>query len=67
MNITLELWCDQSCITDEINSSMWILKLDGKEFPTNNTSVMDLVMAHEIIVKLMEIEEIANNDNGNKL
>ena len=46
---------------------MWILKLDGKEFPTNNTSVMDLVMAHEIIVKLMEIEEIANNDNGNKL
>jgi hypothetical protein len=67
MKITLELWCDQSCITDEINSSMWILKLNGEEFPTKNTSVMDLMMAHEIIVKLMQIEEIANNDNGNKL
>lgn len=62
MNITLELWCDQSCITDEINSSMWILKLDEKEFPTKDTSVMDLMMAHKIIVKLMEIEEMANND-----
>lgn len=62
MNITLELWCDQSCITDEINSSMWILKLDGKEFPTKTTSVMDLIKAHEIIVKLMEIEEIAHNE-----
>ena len=62
MNITLELWCDQSCITDEINSLMWILKLDGKEFPTNITSVMDLVTAHKIIVKLMEIEEIAHNE-----
>ena len=62
MNITLELWCDQSCITDEINSSMWILKLEGKEFPTKTTSVMDLIKAHEIIVKLMEIEEIAHNE-----
>ena len=62
MNITLELWCDQSCITDEINSSMWILKLEGKEFPNKTTSVMDLIKAHEIIVKLMEIEEIAHNE-----
>jgi hypothetical protein len=62
MNITLELWCDQSCITDEINSSMWILKLNGGEFPTKDTSVMDLMMAHKIIVKLMEIEEITYID-----
>jgi hypothetical protein len=61
MKITLELWCDQSYITDEIDSSMWIMKLNDKEFPAGR-SIMDLPMAHKVVNKLMEIEEITNID-----
>jgi len=34
VKITLELWDDQSSLNEDIDTSMWIFKLDGKEFAT---------------------------------
>lgn len=62
MNITLELWDDQSDIGDDIKTSMWVMKLNGKEFPNEKNSLMTLDVAHQIVNKLLEIEEIAYND-----
>ena len=62
MNITLELWDDQCTITDDANSSLWVMKLNGKEFPEGKNSLMTLDVAHKIVNKLLEIEEIAYND-----
>jgi hypothetical protein len=62
MNITLELWDDQSEIGDDIKTSMWVMKLNGKEFPEGKNSLMTLDIAHRIVNKLLEIEEIAYND-----
>jgi hypothetical protein len=62
MNITLELWDDQCTITDKTESSLWVMKLNGLEFPEGKNSLMTLDIAHKIVNKLMEIEEIAYND-----
>jgi hypothetical protein len=62
MNITLELHDDQCDITDEIDSSLWVMKLNGFEFPEGKNSLMTLPVAHRIVNKLLEIEEIAYND-----
>jgi len=62
MNITLELWDDQTESTDEPNSSLWIMKLNGVDFPEGKNSLMTLDVAHKIVTKLMEIEEIAYNE-----
>lgn len=62
MNITLELWDDQSEIGSDIKTSMWVMKLNGKEFPERKNSLMTLDIAHQIVNKLLEIEEIAYND-----
>ena len=62
MNITLELFDDQSTITDDTNSSFWVMKLNGLEFPEGKNSLMTLDIAHRIVNKLLEIEEIAYND-----
>jgi len=62
MNITLELWDDQTESTDEPNSSLWIMKLNGVDFPEGKNSLMTLDVAHKIVTKLMEIEEIAYQD-----
>jgi hypothetical protein len=62
MKITLELWDDQSDINDSIETSMWIMKLNGKEFPEGKNSLMTLLVAHKIVVKLLEIEELAADD-----
>jgi hypothetical protein len=63
MKITLELWDDQSLIDDNINSSLWVMKLDKLEFPEGKNSLMTLPVAHRIVNKLLEIEEIAYNDD----
>lgn len=60
MKITLELWDDQSEMNDDIDTSMWILKIDGKDFPDKNSSLMTLSIAHKIVNKLCEIEEIVH-------
>jgi hypothetical protein len=62
MKITLELWDDQNRISDDIESSMWVMKLNGLEFPEGKNSLMTLDIAHKIVNKLLEIEEIAYND-----
>jgi hypothetical protein len=62
MKITLTLWDDQSCISDEIESSLWVMKLNGKDFPPNKDSLMTLETAHKIVGKLLEIEELAADD-----
>jgi hypothetical protein len=62
MKITLTLWDDQDCITEETNSSLWVMKLNGVDFPPNKDSLMTLPVAHKIVNKLLEIEEIAYND-----
>jgi len=62
MKITLELWDDQSDIDDNIESSMWVMKLNGTEFPEGKNSLMTLDAAHRIVNKLLEIEEIAYQD-----
>jgi hypothetical protein len=59
MKITLELWSDQTLTTEEPNSSLWIMKLNGVDFPEGKNSLMPLDVAHKIVIKLMEIEEIA--------
>jgi hypothetical protein len=63
MNITLELWDDQSEIGDDIKTSMWVMKLNEKMFPSEKDSLMTLDVAHKIVNKLLEIEELAYNDN----
>ena len=63
MKITLELWQDQSDIDDIIETSMWVMKLNGVEFPEGKNSLMTLPVAHRIVNKLLEIEEIAYNDD----
>jgi len=62
MKITLELWDDQTESTEEPNSSLWIMKLNGVDFPEGKNSLMTLDVAHKIVTKLMEIEEIAYNE-----
>jgi hypothetical protein len=62
MKITLELWDDQIESTEEPNSSLWIMKLNGVDFPEGKNSLMTLDVAHKIVTKLMEIEEIAYNE-----
>ena len=62
MKITLELWDDQTESTEEFNSSLWIMKLNGVDFPEGKNSLMTLDVAHKIVTKLMEIEEIAYNE-----
>jgi len=59
MKITLTLWDDQTESTEEPNSSLWIMKLNGVDFPEGKNSLMTLDVAHKIVTKLMEIEEIA--------
>ena len=58
MKITLELWDDQSSLNEDIDTSMWIFKLDGKEFPNENNSLMSLSVAHKVVGKLCDIEEM---------
>ena len=60
MKITLELWDDQSGLSDDIDTSAWIFKVDGKEFPDENSSVMSLSIAHKIVNKLCDIEEMVH-------
>ena len=60
MKITLELWDDQSGMDDDIDTSMWIFKIEGKEFPDKRSSLMTLSTAHKIVNKLCEIEEMVN-------
>jgi hypothetical protein len=62
MKITLELWDDQSDIDDIIETSMWVMKVNGVEFPEEENSLMTLPVAHRIVNKLLEIEEIAHQD-----
>jgi len=62
MKITLTLWDDQTCITEETNSSLWVMSLNGKDFPPNKDSLMTLPVAHRIVNKLLEIEELAADD-----
>jgi hypothetical protein len=62
MKITLELWDDQTEKTEEPNSSLWIMKLNGVDFPEGKNSLMTLDVAHKIVTKLMEIEDIAYNE-----
>jgi len=62
MKITLELWDDQSLIDDNTNSSLWVMKLNEKDFPANKDSLMTLETAHKIVGKLLEIEELAADD-----
>jgi len=62
MKITLTLWDDQTESTEEPNSSLWIMKLNGVDFPEGKNSLMTLDVAHKIVTKLMEIEEIAYNE-----
>jgi hypothetical protein len=62
MKITLELWDDQSDIDDTIETSMWIMKLNGVEFPEGKNSLMTLPCAHRIVNKILEAEEIAYNE-----
>jgi hypothetical protein len=62
MKITLELHDDQAMITDKTESSLWVMKLNGLEFPEGKNSLMTLDIAHRIVNKLLEIEEIAYND-----
>jgi len=62
MKITLTLWDDQTCITEETNSSLWVLSLNGKDFPPNKDSLMTLETAHKIVGKLLEIEKLAADD-----
>jgi hypothetical protein len=62
MKITLELWDDQSEISDDIKTSMWVMKLNGEEFPEGKNSLVTLPVAHRIVNKLLEIEEIAYQD-----
>jgi hypothetical protein len=38
------------------------MKLNGVEFPEGKNSLMTLPVAHRIVNKLLEIEEIAYND-----
>jgi hypothetical protein len=59
MKITLELHDDQCDLNDEIDSSLWVMKLNGLEFPEGKNSLMNLTLAHRIVNKLMDIEEIA--------
>ena len=61
MKITLELWDDQSDFNvHEIDTSTWILKVNGTEFPKNGgPSLMDLPTAHKVIAHLLIAEEIA--------
>lgn len=62
MKITLELWSNhQSLINDNTNSSLWVMKLDGLEFPDEKNSLMTLETAHKIVGKLLDIEELATN------
>jgi len=61
MKITLELWEDQSQITDDTNSSLWLMKLNGEDFPPSKYALMTLETAHKIVGKLLEIEELAEN------
>jgi hypothetical protein len=60
MKITLELWDDQSGMDDNIDTSMWIFKIEGKDFPNKRSSLMTLSIAHKIVNKLCEIEEMVN-------
>ena len=46
MKITLELWDDQSGINDDIETSMWVMKFNGKEFPDKDNSLVTLPIAH---------------------
>jgi DNA-directed RNA polymerase specialized sigma24 family protein len=62
MKITLELWDDQSDIDDDTETSTWIMKLNGQEFPEGKNCLMSLLVAHKIVVKLLEIEELAADD-----
>ena len=63
MEITLQLWDDQGTITDKIESSLWVMKLNGQEFPAGKNCLMDLETAHKIVNKLLEIESIAYKDD----
>lgn len=58
MKITLELWDNQDCITDNVNSSMWEFKLNGHPFPNADSNIVNLEAAHKIVDKLIQIEEM---------
>jgi hypothetical protein len=61
MKITLELWCDQSGINEDTNSSVWEFKLNGHPFPNSDCSIVSLDAAHKIVNKLIEIEQMMFN------
>ena len=64
MKITLELYDDPYGSDEPINvkSNMWVMKLNGLEFPEGKNSLMTLPVAHRIVNKLLEIEELAYNE-----
>jgi len=61
MKITLELYTDQSCYDAAApHSSLWVMKVDGVELVKNN--IVTLEIAHKVVGKLLEIEELINSD-----
>jgi len=58
MNIELKLWVDQDGATvDNIESTTWELFVNGKPFPNNACNLCNVVDAHSIANRLMDIEE----------
>ena len=61
MNITLELYDDQGCYDPEVTeSSMWVMKVNGEPIAKYNT--MSLARAHKIVGKLIDIEDLINDE-----
>jgi hypothetical protein len=62
MNITLELYDDQGYYDSEVTeSSMWVMKVNGEPMPLTD-NIMSLPTAHKIVGKLIDIEDLINDE-----
>ena len=58
MKIELKLWDDQSGVkADDITSTTWELFVNGEAFPSSGCNLCNLVEAHSIANRLIDIEE----------
>ena len=60
MKITLSLYEDPKG-NDEpvaVKSNMWVMQVNGQDFPSGDNCLMTLKMAKEITKRLIEIEEL---------
>ena len=66
MNITLELYDDPNGSDEPINvkSNMWVMRVNGQDFPNRNYSLVTLEKAKTLTECLMKTQEIVKEYEG---